>query len=319
MILKPNKLHLLFLLLPALPLSAQNITTNFYDYRWRPCEVPKARFYSTVENTDSGWLRNDYFLSTQRLQMSALFKDSACKIKNGNAIYFFADGRLEASGRYINNKKEGIYISYHYNGMMSDSGNYHNGKIIGYKMGWHPNGFISDSTESKNDSTLIDATWFDNGNPSAYGVYINNKKHGKWHYFHRNGKEASVEMNDHGKVTEVVYFNEDGAVLKDTAMANREAVYKNGEKDWSKYLYGKIYWPSEYKLINTDTADVMSLFTIDEEGKVTDYYIEVPYHQLIDKIAIDALKNCPAWKPAIDHNRRIKAYRRQPLTFIQEQ
>lgn len=72
-------------------LKAQKTITKFYDYKWEECSADKARFYSTLENTDSGWFRNDYFLSTQKLQMRALYKDEACKIYNGDAIFLYAD------------------------------------------------------------------------------------------------------------------------------------------------------------------------------------------------------------------------------------
>ncbi len=308
---------LLFLLISSI--KAQNISTKFYDVNWKECSLPNARFYSTIEKTDSGWFRNDYYISTKTLQMSALFKDSLFRIHNGMAIYFYANGQLKSIGNYVDGRKEGLYLGYHYNGMMEDSAYYKNGKLEGVAISWFPNGFMSDSSFAKNDSTLVSVRWFDNGNPSDYGYFINKKKQGKWMYFHKNGQTAAVEINERGKVLEVTYFNEDGSVQPDTSKANQEASFRNGIKDWSNYLSGKIYWPSQYKLTHTDTAKVMTVFTVDEDGKVVDYFVEVPFHPLLDAVALDALKKCPAWKPAIDHNRRIKAYRRQPLTFTQSE
>lgn len=202
--------------------------------------------------------------------------------------------------------------------MMSDSGYYKNGKLIGYKIEWYPNGNMSDSTFAKDDSTTVEVHWFDNGNPSSFGYLINDKKHGKWNYFHKNGKQAAVEMNDHGKVTSVSYFNEDGSEHADTSNVNVEATFKNGVAAWGKYLADKIYWPEEYTITNTNKATVVTQFTINEEGKIEDAFVVTPFHPLMDKIALDAIKKSPVWKPAIDHNRKIKAYRRQPQTFLQE-
>jgi hypothetical protein len=172
--------------------SFSQTTTSFYDWKWQSCDMSKARFYSTLEKTDSGWLRNDYFISTQKLQMKALFKDSANKIINGNAIYLYSNGNIEATGRKIDNKIEGIYLRWHPNGMMSDSGFYDNGKITGTRLSWHSNGVMSDSFTIKNDSISTSVSWFDNGNPSSYGIYLYEKKHDKWNYFHKNGKPSAV-------------------------------------------------------------------------------------------------------------------------------
>ena len=72
--------------------SGAQKTETYYDYNWKPCPSIKARFYSTVEKTDSGWLRYDYFLSGLKLQMKALFADSACKVYNGQSIFLYANG-----------------------------------------------------------------------------------------------------------------------------------------------------------------------------------------------------------------------------------
>lgn len=300
-------------------LSFSQITTSFYDWKWRTTDVSKARFYSTVERTDSGWLRNDFFISTQKLQMKALYKDSACKIINGNAIYFYSNGNIEASGRKADDKIQGIYLSWHPNGMMADSGFYENGKITGTKFSWYPNGIMSDSFTTKNDSISVSVSWFDNGNPSSYGIYLHDKKQGKWNYFHKNGKPAAIEMNENGKVITVDYFNEDGSQQLDTAQVSREAVFKSGPESWKNYILNKTYWPSEYKITNSDVAVVVVRFVVNEDGKVEDPFVSTPFHPLMDKIALEVIQKSPVWKPAMDHNRKVKAYFNQPVTFVQEQ
>ena len=293
-------------------------TTSFYDWKWQPCDISKARFYSTLDKSDSGWLRNDYFMSTQKLQMKALYKDSACKIMNGNAIYFYANGSIEASGRKIDNKTQGIYLRWHPNGMMADSGLYDNDRIMGTKLSWHANGIMSDSTTAINDSVSVSVSWFDNGNPSSYGLISHEKKHGKWNYFHSNGKPSAIEMNEYGKAVSIEYFNEDGSPQPDSSQVRREAVFKSGIEAWKKYVLNKTYWPEEYKITNSDVAVVVVRFIINEDGQVEDPFVSTPFHPLMDKIALDVIRKSPVWKPEMDHNRRVKAYRQQPITFIQE-
>ena len=147
-------------LLICLQAPAQKKTETYYDYHWKPCDPLKARFYSTLQKTDSGWLRNDYFMAGLKLQMKALYEDSSCKISNGQSIYAYANGNVESIGQYIHNKREGICVSYHSNGMMSDSATYHNGIPMGYKLSWWPNGVVSDSIAHANDSMDVEVSWF---------------------------------------------------------------------------------------------------------------------------------------------------------------
>jgi antitoxin component YwqK of YwqJK toxin-antitoxin module len=314
-------MKLFFLLIQMLLIvtaNAQKTTTTYYDYNWQPCAISEARFVSTVDNTDSGWLRKDYFLATQQLQMAGLYKDSACKIKEGHVSYFYANGNLEAAGRMINNKRAGIYTRYHYNGVMADSGNYQNDEIVGRKLGWHPNGFMADSVDKKNDSITVEVSWFDNGNPSAYGYYLNKKKQGEWKYFHKNGNLACDEKNDRGNVVSRHFYDEGGKEQGDKFLADKDAVFKKGLPDWQEYVRQNTYWPSEYKITNSDRAVVVVSFTVNEDGKTEDIFVSTPFHQLMNKIAIEAISKSPAWKPRIDHNRRVKQRLRQPVTFQQE-
>jgi len=78
--------------------AAQKIE-SYYDYNWKPCESLKARFYSTLQKTDSGWLRHDYFIDGLKLQMKALFADSACKVYNGQSIFFMPMDECLTSGK----------------------------------------------------------------------------------------------------------------------------------------------------------------------------------------------------------------------------
>jgi antitoxin component YwqK of YwqJK toxin-antitoxin module len=299
-------------------ISVAQTNVTFYDYKWNKCEAAAARFYSTVEKTDSGWLRFDYFVSTNKPQMVALYKDSGCKIINGNVDYYYANGYLQAEGRKTNDKKEGIYLRWHPNGMMADSGNYINDNFIGTKLSWHSNGVLSDSLTRINDSTVVSVSWFDNGNPDCYGYTIKGKKSGKWNYFHKNGKTAAIEMNENGKQTIVEYFNDDGSPLTDTTQNKREASFKGSVKKWQDYLMNKTYWPPTYTLTNTDKVTVVVNFTINEEGKVEDAFVSVPFHALFDNIALDVIKKSPDWLPRKDHNRSVKQYLSQPQTFFQQ-
>jgi TonB family protein len=294
-------------------------TESFYDYTWKPCTAENARFYSTVEKTDSGWLRNDYFINGMSLQMRAVYEDKDCKIQNGHCNYYHANGYPSSLGRMVKNKQEGICMRYYSNGMTADSASWQNGRPIGYRLMWHRNGYLSDSIAHVNDSTGIQISWFDNGGPSAGGYLLRDKKQGKWKYYHRNGMPSGTEVYNNGKLVSKEYFNEDGTPQTDIAKANTDATFKSGTQAWIKYLEKNLYWPPGYKITNTNMVTVGVQFVIDEDGKPQDVEVVIPFNKEFDKIAVNTIRNCPAWKPAVKQNRRVKSLFRQPVTFQQDE
>ena len=298
--------------------AAQKIE-SYYDYNWKPCESLKARFYSTLQKTDSGWLRHDYFIDGLKLQMKALFADSACKVYNGQSIFFYANGRVSDIGQKLYNRNEGVCLSFHSNGMMSDSATYLYGSPIGNKMSWWPNGVVSDSVAHVNDSMDVEVSWFDNGNPSQAGYLLHGKMQGKWKFFHSNGQVAAVETYDHGQALQKEFFKEDGSPQTDTAKTHSDAVFKGGLSAWQNYLSNKLFWPANYQFSNGNMAVVAVDITINEDGKLENAEVGIPFHPAFDKIALDVVRRSPNWSPRISHNRRVKATFRQPITFKQEE
>lgn len=297
-------------------------TETYYDFYWKPCEPAAARFYGTTEKTDSGWLRKDYYLNSSKatLQMQALYEDADCKVQHGFAVYYYANGKVSAEGRRVHGKREGVCVSYYSNGMMSDSAYWHNDVPLASRFRWYPDGSMGDSITRINDSTTVQISWWEDGTPKAAGYLRNDNLHGKWKFFHRNSQLAAEEVYDNGKVISKNYFNEDGTAQPDTAKANREASFAKGGMDgWRRYLENKIHWPERYKLVNTSMVTVGISFCVNEEGKITEVETWVPFDPVFDNEAMDIIKKSPPWQPALWHNIKIKAYRRQPLTFQQEE
>jgi TonB family protein len=290
---------------------------SYYDFYWKPCSSENARYYSVLEKTDSGWFRNDFFLSSRSLQMQSLFEDEACKIENGFCRYFYANGNPLLIGREIHGKQEGICIRYYSNGMMSDSALFHEGRVVDKRFKWHRNGYMSDSISRINDSTEVQFGWFDDGALAYAGFLVNGKQNAKWKYFYHNGKISSLEIYENGKITSAEYFDESGQAQTDTSTVNREANFKGGPEAWKKYLEKNLYWPINLQFSTNATITVGVDFTVDENGKLGDVEVSLPFHPGFDAIALKIVKNCPAWIPAIEHNRKVKAYRRQPISFKQ--
>jgi Gram-negative bacterial TonB protein C-terminal len=124
-------------------------------------------------------------------------------------------------------------------------------------------------------------------------------------------------MYSHDNRTSTDYFDESGTPQTDTSAVNHEAMVKGGEAAWKKYLEKKLYWPAGLQFTTPASVTIGVDFAIDENGNVVDAEVSMPFHEQFDKIALSIVKNSPVWIPAMAHNRKVKAYRRQPVTFVQ--
>ena len=297
-------------------LTAQ--TVKYYDYKWKECDISLARFFSVKQQTDSGWLVEDSYLATKKLQMKGLYKDEACKITNGKFTYFYPNQQISSTGYYSNGKRNGIWLSFHYNGMMRDSTNYEKGAPKAISLGWHDNGVMADSTVYGVNGLDVHVYWFDNGNPSSSGRTLNDKKQGTWRYFHKNGNTAALEKYDADVLISRTYYDEQGTQLADTSNRDHDAVFKGNQVKWKNYMENNLVFPRGVKLVNADVITVVLVATVSEEGKVENVYVDIPFDPLFDDEALRVMKRSPKWVAAIDHNRSIKTIIRQAVSFSQD-
>jgi TonB family protein len=308
-----------WLFLWAMPAVYSQKIERYFDYRWHDTTAANARFYSLLEKTDSGWHRKDYYLHSLALQMEGLYKDSACKVPAGNFRYYHPTRVPESMGAYRDGKKQGPWLRYYSNGTIEDSTVYDQGNPVGIRLGWYRNGYPSDSASYNPDGSGIQVLWFDNGYPSAAGRYAAGfKKYGKWQYFYREGGLSAFEIYDQqGLLLDKKYFDEKGVPVPDTANKDKGAEFPGGLKAWGNYLGKALYFPDQYKFTNGDQAVVVVEATIDEEGKVADAEVVVPFYPAFDKIALEAIRRSPAWAPAFRHHRKVSDRIRQPVIFSQ--
>lgn len=66
------------------------------------------------------------------------------------------------------------------------------------------------------------------------------------------------------------------------------------------------------------TLTVVIRFTVDVDGKITDIVAENDPGYGLAKQSIDIIKSSPAWHAATMFGKKVKAYRRQPFTFVNQ-
>ena len=117
---------------------------------------------------------------------------------------------------------------------------------------------------------------------------------------------------------------QDTIPVKDTTDMERifekvdiEASYPGGDKAWRKFLESKL----DGTVATTNRAPVgvytvMIQFVVDKEGHVTDIKPLTNHGYGMENEVIRLLKRSPRWNPAIQNGKPVKAYRKQPVTFM---
>jgi protein TonB len=90
--------------------------------------------------------------------------------------------------------------------------------------------------------------------------------------------------------------------------------------DWKRYL--------ERNLNGSVGADagapagtytVIVQFVVDKDGNISDVKALTNHGFGMEEEAVKVIKKGPAWEPAIQNGRKVKAYRKQPITFVIEE
>lgn len=95
-----------------------------------------------------------------------------------------------------------------------------------------------------------------------------------------------------------------------------EASFPGGESAWNQYILKKV--ERKVDKLSRDKASVGTCevqFIVDRAGNITNVEALTMKNTLLSKILIDAIENGPKWVPAEQNGRKVKAWRRQRITF----
>ncbi|MFI5133497.1 MAG: TonB family protein [Chitinophagales bacterium] len=126
---------------------------------------------------------------------------------------------------------------------------------------------------------------------------------------------ATPTQIDEGK--QVIEEKKDDDENKIFEKVEIEALFKG---DWKRYL--------ERNLNGSVGADngapagtytVVVQFVVDKDGNISDVKALTAHGYGMEDEAVKVIKKGPAWEPAIQNGRKVKAYRKQPITFVIEE
>lgn len=94
-----------------------------------------------------------------------------------------------------------------------------------------------------------------------------------------------------------------------------ESSYPGGASAWSRYLNKTLKYPQEAQ-DNEIQGTIIVQFIVDKEGNVSDVEaVSGPSTGGLRDEAVRVIKKSGKWEPAIQNGRKVKSYKKQPITF----
>ncbi|MBS1565582.1 MAG: TonB family protein [Bacteroidetes bacterium] len=248
------------------------------------------------------------------------YLDSNFQVRDGGYTQFQAYNRSKVAvrGQYDRGKKSGTWVSYSDNGKSTDSGFYSGGHLTRYRS-YYPNGKLSDSAWIGADGKGISIGYRENGLPEHKGQYSNWQKTGPWSYYTKEGILCTVEtMQADTIVSAVDYDAQGGNPHPHTGAFEKESDYPGGVSRWIDYLRSCMTedkLPKAFLAGKTPQGTVVIMFVVDEGGNVGDIRVQHSVFNQLDELACNIIRKSGRWIPAVQHNRNVKSYKRQPIVF----
>jgi TonB family protein len=156
------------------------------------------------------------------------------------------------------------------------------------------------------NGTIEDSAYYDKLGSMVYG-----------YHYHVNGKLAGKFLLPEGaKEPEMEGYDEEGKRIKNYIFL-REAQFKGGNQKWIAFLTKSLSTEFTTKSNTEEHKRVVVEFIVDKSGYVVETKVfESSGNSAMDADAVRTIQSSPQWIPAIQFNKPVNAYRRQPLTYV---
>lgn len=300
----------------VLVLQAQKREEGF-NFNFKPTDDP-ARYYVVTEKKDTLWHRQAWYLPEQTLAMDAWYKDSEAKVPHGMEMWYHTSRYMRSKGQYVDGLKEGAWLAYNEEGHLVDSAYYKAGRLKGTRLKFNSEGYIVDSMEFDGAGNGVEVNWYADGGVSSAGRWVQDTlKNGRWQYYHPNGKVMATEDYVHGEKKACLCYNDAGQQLDSSLCYEQEAAFPGEGEGWRKFLEKNLNAAVPVSMgAPVGQYTVMMQFIVNTDGSLSDIKALTAYGYGMEKEMERVLKRSPKWIPAHQFGRKVKAYRRQPLTFV---
>lgn len=303
-------------LLQAVCLFAQKQEQRF-DYAFKPTQHA-GRYYVITELKDSLWLRQAWYLPERSMAMEGWYKDKECKIPHGEVRWFHTNKHIQAREVYLNGVKEGTWFRLGEQGELLDSATYVAGRLKGVRLQWYADGMLSDSMNFDGVGNGVEVSWHEDGTPSSAGHWVSDTaKNGRWKYYHTNGKIMATEDYANGRRTDWKCYDENGQPLDTAGCPEKEAEFTDGQNGWMRFLQRNLDANAPVRnKAPLGQFTVVVQFVVGKDGQIENIKPLTRFGFGMEEEAVRILKISPRWVPAQQFGRRVRAYRKQPITFV---
>jgi S1-C subfamily serine protease/antitoxin component YwqK of YwqJK toxin-antitoxin module len=237
--------------------------TEYFNDKWNRCKQKDASFYRLVtyesDNKPKGVVK-DYYISGQlHSEFTAIYLDYDDEGKNfheGEAFWYFKNGKIEQKRFYFNNKINGKNTFYYDNGQISQESNYDYGEYHGMQQHWYKTGKPKIKAYFEQGS-LVENKYIEyDENGLGALVFNENFRSNKEHWEVKLESNSSLLTND-GNVS--LYLNSDNmtsrynyVTLDQNSSYSIEAIIqkKSGKgNDGYGLLFGFKDWDNYYQFL----------------------------------------------------------------------
>jgi TonB family protein len=309
----------------------------FVDFDKKRCVPEAGSYYRVVKKENEVWQVKDYYINERSLQMDGQYADDSLQVPVGMFYWHHNNKQLERKGRFIEGKMEGMWKAYSTDGKLTDSSLYKNGDPYKFSYRWHDNGNKKFIGVYNDDGSGEETAYYEDGKLDMYGKYTTGyDKDSIWTYNYKNGKIASREYFEKGRLVKLECFTVAGMmdvcdIDLDTANYRLKEKKERQDKDMvysytdvmpkadynvNRYLSMTINYPASARE-NDVEGKVYVQFIVNEDGKITDPKLvgNGKAGGGLDEEALRVVGQMPKWKPGKVHHRPVKVYFTLPISF----
>jgi len=122
-------------------------------------------------------------------------------------------------------------------------------------------------------------------------------------------------VEDKGGVVEAPKEDEDKVFTK----VEVDAAFPGGDNAWKKFIEREISKNIDELQEAGQAGTCVVQFIVDKEGNVSDVEALTMKGTKLAEVCVNAIKRGPKWTPAVQNGRNVKAYRKQPVSFVIEE
>jgi len=289
----------------------------FYDRQGKVCQEDNAIKFALQVKENDHYKKLMADMMDNKVESIAYFSDSECKNLDGPYKELYKNGQTKTMGYYLGNKKVNTWKTWSDDGILTDSLFYVDGFINGIALSWDKQGVVIDSMIFERDGNGVGRGYWSNGKPSERGDYKAGKKDGMWTYYYKTGRKCQEVNYVADSAASYTCYDDNENIQKNKCIYEQEAAFPGGDKKWFQYLSNKlrsVRLPNDY-YNGKIYGEVWILFVVDIDGSIVDAKIIQSVESRLDEIALDIIKGSPKWEHAVQYNRPVKAYRKQPISF----